>query len=286
MKTLYELLGALPDDDADSLRAAFRKAAKANHPDFNPDNPEASERFRRIIRANAILSDPQQRETYDRLLKIARRQHGQTSKRGFFSRAIPRLAVDAIASAVVTIVLIGGYLVYTSDDRLPAVSTQVTEMSARERMQAGVALPREIADAFGQAEQHARLEGADTETKPELPPPVVREPAKQDSSPPAATTGVALASAEPAQAHDSGTRDARFYRDRGVAAYRKGDLYFALVNFDLAIHLDPNLSDTYIDRGIVYHRLGDLKRAFSDVAEAKRIDALNRTKALSSAPTP
>ena len=67
MKTLYELLEALPDDDADGLRAAFRKAARANHPDFNPD-PEASERFRRIIRANAILSDGQQRAEYDRLL--------------------------------------------------------------------------------------------------------------------------------------------------------------------------------------------------------------------------
>ena len=74
MKTLYDLLGALPDDDADGLRAAFRKAAKANHPDFNPGNPEASERFRRIVRANAILSDEQQRAAYDRLLEIARRQ--------------------------------------------------------------------------------------------------------------------------------------------------------------------------------------------------------------------
>jgi curved DNA-binding protein CbpA len=71
MKTLYDLLEALPDDDADGLRAAFRKAAKANHPDFNPGNAEASERFRRIVRANAILSDGQQRAAYDRLLEIA-----------------------------------------------------------------------------------------------------------------------------------------------------------------------------------------------------------------------
>ena len=35
MPTLYELLEALPEDDADGLRAAFRKAAKAHHPD-NP----------------------------------------------------------------------------------------------------------------------------------------------------------------------------------------------------------------------------------------------------------
>ena len=46
MTTLYELLGALPHDDAEGLRAAFRKAAKAAHPDTNPDDPEASQRFR------------------------------------------------------------------------------------------------------------------------------------------------------------------------------------------------------------------------------------------------
>ena len=74
MKTLYDLLGALPDDDADELRAAFRKAAKANHPDNNPDNPEAAERFRKIVRANAILGDGQQRAAYDRMLVVARRQ--------------------------------------------------------------------------------------------------------------------------------------------------------------------------------------------------------------------
>ena len=43
MATLYDLLGALPDDDADGLRAAFRKAAKASHPDVNPGNPEAAD---------------------------------------------------------------------------------------------------------------------------------------------------------------------------------------------------------------------------------------------------
>ncbi len=85
MKTLYDLLEALPDDDADGLRAAFRKAAKANHPDFNPGNPEASEKFRRIIRANAILSDGQQRADYDRLLELAKRQQSRAKpKRASF----------------------------------------------------------------------------------------------------------------------------------------------------------------------------------------------------------
>ena len=43
MGTLYELLGALPHDDAEDLRTAFRKAAKATHPDTNPDDPDAAE---------------------------------------------------------------------------------------------------------------------------------------------------------------------------------------------------------------------------------------------------
>ncbi len=58
------------------------------------------------------------------------------------------------------------------------------------------------------------------------------------------------------------------------------------MNFDLAIDLDPNLPDSYIDRAIVFHRLGDPKRAFSDIAEAKRIEALNRNKPPSVARAP
>src|SRR3954466_13444471 len=128
MKTLYDLLEALPDDDADGLRAAFRKAARANHPDFNPD-PEASERFRRIVRANAILSDGQQRAAYDRLLELARRQQNQQPRGGLLSRTIRRLAADALTSAVVSIVLIGGYFAYMSADRLPLASAQVVEIA-------------------------------------------------------------------------------------------------------------------------------------------------------------
>ena len=61
MKTLYDFLGALPDDDAESLSTAFRKAAKATHPDINTGDPDASLKFRQIVRANAILSDADQR---------------------------------------------------------------------------------------------------------------------------------------------------------------------------------------------------------------------------------
>src|ERR1700761_6312888 len=65
MKTLYELLGALPDDDAEDIRAAFRKAVKSAHPDINPGDPDAAIKFRQIVRANEILVDQEQRAVYD-----------------------------------------------------------------------------------------------------------------------------------------------------------------------------------------------------------------------------
>ena len=158
MTTLYDLLGALPDDDADGLRAAFRKAAKASHPDVNPGNPEAAERFRRVVRANAILSDEQQRAAYDRLLEVARRQQSQEPKRSNVSGTIRRLAADAIASAAVSVVLIGGYVLFRPVDGLRIASAQVTEMSRREPAQAPTAT--EISDPHGRAGQHDQLAAA------------------------------------------------------------------------------------------------------------------------------
>jgi tetratricopeptide (TPR) repeat protein len=310
MKTLYDLLGALPDDDADSLRAAFRKAAKANHPDFNPGNAEASEKFRRIVRANAILSDEQQRSAYDRMLKVARQQQSRKPKRSIFSNTIHRLAADAMVSAAVSVVLIGGYLLFVSVDKLPLASAQMTKVSTRALTATAILNPTAISDAQGRAEQHDKPELVGADIKLEVNPLDVKAPTKPNGIAPAVTTsiasavttsvapevttgvapevttGVAPASAPASPARGAVTKDAKYYRERGTSAYSSGDLYIALVNFDLAIELDPVLSDSYIDRAIVFHRLGDLKRAFADVAEAKRIDALNRNKTPSVASAP
>jgi tetratricopeptide (TPR) repeat protein len=315
MKTLYDLLGALPDDDADELRAAFRKAAKANHPDNNPDNPEAAERFRKIVRANAILSDGEQRAAYDRMLVVVRRQQGLKPKRSAFSSTLRRLAADAAASAVVSILLIGGYLLYRPFDGTPIASSQITEASARKATQAPAIKAADLSEAHAQADQHDlaeqhsqtehsqagqhdKLEVAAANVKPDINPRDVTEPAEPEiiaaevtvapvaNVAPEATTGVAAASADASPAPGFGTKDAQYYRERGIQAYRIGDLYIALVNFDLAISLDPNSPESYIDRGIVFHRLGDQKRAFSDVTEAKRLEAVNRNKTPSVASAP
>ena len=71
METLYDLLGALPDDGAEELRTAFRRAVKGTHPDLNPGDPDAALKFRRIVRASEILGDGEQRAAYDHLLDLA-----------------------------------------------------------------------------------------------------------------------------------------------------------------------------------------------------------------------
>jgi tetratricopeptide (TPR) repeat protein len=280
MKTLYDLLEALPDDDADGLRAAFRKAAKANHPDFNPGDPEASERFRRIVRANAILSDEQQREAYDRLLEIARRQQNLKPKRS--SGTIRRLAADAIMSAALATALVGGYLSFKPVDGRSVA--QATEAPGPEPMQASTTA--EISDSLGGARQHPQLAAAGADVTFEAKLPEAEASAAPEGIAAAATTGVASASPVAPPAREVEIKDVNYYRERGMSAYRAGDLVIALANFDLAIDMDPGLSDSYINRGIVFHRMGDLKRALSDVAEAKRIENSNRHNSTSRARAP
>src|SRR5258707_9993472 len=66
--TLYDLLRVRRGDGAEALQSAFRNAAKANHPDLNPGDPDAPRRFRQITAAYAILRDAEHREAYDGLL--------------------------------------------------------------------------------------------------------------------------------------------------------------------------------------------------------------------------
>ena len=65
-KDLYELLGVTRDADADVMRKAYRKLAKKNHPDANPGDKKAEDRFKDISRAYDVLSDPDKRKAYDK----------------------------------------------------------------------------------------------------------------------------------------------------------------------------------------------------------------------------
>lgn len=62
----YEVLGVSKDAGADVLKKAYRKKALEFHPDKNPDNPEAEEKFKEAAEAYEVLSDAAKRQTYDR----------------------------------------------------------------------------------------------------------------------------------------------------------------------------------------------------------------------------
>lgn len=62
----YQTLGLSRDASADDIRNAYRKLAKKHHPDLNPGDKKAEERFKTISAANEILSDPVKRGKFDR----------------------------------------------------------------------------------------------------------------------------------------------------------------------------------------------------------------------------
>lgn len=68
-KNLYEVLGVAEDASADEIRKAYRKLAIKFHPDKNPDDKQAEERFKEYTQAYEVLSDKKKREQYDARLR-------------------------------------------------------------------------------------------------------------------------------------------------------------------------------------------------------------------------
>jgi molecular chaperone DnaJ len=66
MTSHYETLGVSKDASQDDIKKAFRKLAKACHPDIAGDDPAAELRFKAVNSANEVLSDPEKRSDYDR----------------------------------------------------------------------------------------------------------------------------------------------------------------------------------------------------------------------------
>src|SRR4029077_2747953 len=66
-KDYYGLLGVKKNASAEEIRKAFRKLARKYHPDVNPGDKSAEEKFKSISEANDVLSDPKKRKIYDQI---------------------------------------------------------------------------------------------------------------------------------------------------------------------------------------------------------------------------
>src|SRR3954452_93538 len=82
-KNYYEILGVKKSASVDEIRKAFRKLARKYHPDVNPGDKAAEEKFKTLSEANDVLSDPKKRKIYDQL--------------GFYSDNIDPATADAYA---------------------------------------------------------------------------------------------------------------------------------------------------------------------------------------------
>lgn len=70
-KDFYDILGVANDASAEDIKKAYRKLAQKHHPDSNPGDHEAEEKFKEVSEAYATLSKPDQRKEYDQVRRVA-----------------------------------------------------------------------------------------------------------------------------------------------------------------------------------------------------------------------
>jgi curved DNA-binding protein CbpA len=241
MKTLYDLLGALPSDDAEGLRTAFRKAVKGAHPDIHPGDPDAALKFREIVRANEILGDAGRRTAYDHLLELARLEQKSASEQAIAAR-IHKLASGVIAGVIalagVSVVTVGGYLLFMHMSAALVAPANKVDVTARGSAEIARVSPAESPDTTNKSASPVKQESASVAGEAIVSSAAVTQP----NAVPAANVGVGPAPGPAASA-------ARSSRARGIFAFRNGD---------------GPIAD-------VFYRLRKFDRVFANIAWANRI---------------
>ena len=283
MQTAYDLLGIRPDADDETIKAAFREAAKLHHPDRRPGDPHAAFRFRQVATANAILRDPERRADYDRWLALERRHMRSDRARVIVSRAID-------------VVLFGVVLVMGSVWIVPVPRSELSDMLERA---AALGTIKVVPVPPGAPTDTAGKDGASA--RPEAVAEKVIEPSDSAALP---TVATAEAIAAPGPAPDVLPNDAGLHREPGPAASPVEDFHpevavtdvagrlgsrearadtrpgdagdaiddpdRALAVYDAAIRIIPNNPVLFHDRGLMWRRKGDLDRALADLDRAIR----------------
>ena len=241
METLYDLLGALPKDDSEGLRTAFRQAVKGAHPDIHPDDPDAAMKFREIVRANEILGDVEQRAAYDHLLDLARLEQELAFKRATAAK-IDKFATGTIAIAGALVVTVGGYLLFMQISVASLAPANHVDVTARASAGIAAVSPVGSSDTIGKSASLAKQQSA-TVPDPAIPPSAAM-PQTAAEKVPAANVGPPLDLAAP---------NARTLRAQRVSHRKR-------------------------DGGNILDHLREFGRAFADIAPAKRTEKPSRAK--------
>jgi DnaJ domain len=261
MQTLYDLLGALPSDDAEGLRTAFRKAVKGAHPDLHPDDPDAAMKFRQIVRANDILIDDEQRATYDHLLDLARLEQDSESRHAIAAR-VHKLASGVLALAGASVVTVGGYLLFLHMSA--AALTPANKMDMAMRASAAIA-------SIHYATSQDLAGNSIAPAKPER----ASAPAEAVAS----SVVAPIAKAESVPVVDVGlVSDSNSFRAQDVFSSRNREPTGAPPEPDQAIDLDLALSAAGVDQSIIFYRSRRIDRAFADITRARRIEKASHSR--------
>jgi molecular chaperone DnaJ len=81
-KDFYQVLGVSDAASQDEIKKAYRRLAKQYHPDANPSNSAAAERFKEISEAHSVLSDAEKRKQYDQMRRLGAFDGGPRRSRG------------------------------------------------------------------------------------------------------------------------------------------------------------------------------------------------------------
>lgn len=253
MDTLYELLGALPRDDAEALRVAFRKAVKGAHPDLRPDDPDAAIKFRQIVRANDILLDKDQRAVYDHLLVLAKHEKDPASAHPIAAR-VHKIASTVLALTSLSLVTAGGYFLFMHMSMAWVAPARVAVASyaplyappgntdLKTRVSASIAAV--TADAPDPAAVNAFIAARGEGTT---------------ANGHNAANAMAMAPADAEGASPSGNAaldgDATsIAHSRDIAALIASEVNGAVLDPEHVAHLDQNFTAPYVDRGLLFIR--------------------------------
>ncbi len=271
MSTLYDLLGALPDDNAEGLRTAFRRAVKGAHPDLNPGDPDAALKFREIMRANEILSDEDQRSAYDHLLELARLEQESASKHAFAAR-VHKFASGTMAVVGVLAATIGGCLLFMHISAASvALPHRLSETAAAISADAHAANGKNVAN--GQNASSAKAESASV-----LSASVFEQVNAPGDATPLADTGGAPAAhfGPPPVVGTSPSIYISVYRD---SVYRDNNPGSTIPGLNQSVRFDPQFPA--FDPSMLFYRPQNIVQAFADVVKARPPE-----KASCSAPVP